>query len=258
MKKNKKIVCVIPARLKSTRFPQKVLCTLLDKPLLQWIWEAAINTKIFSETIFAVDSKQTSDLVKSFGARFLMTPESCKSGTERLVNVMKSGVINGDIWVNWQGDEPLINKKMIETLLQSCNSSEETFNVNDTDIWTLKKKIVNLDEINNPNFAKVVCDSNDHALFFSRSPIPYYRDDKIVSQQIYYKHVGIYAYTTNALEKISKIQNCYLENAEKLEQLSFLSNQLKIKVHETDMEVIGIDTKEDLQRAKEIITKCQL
>lgn len=243
---NKKITCIIPARLQSTRFPEKMLATLVDKPLLQHVWEAAQKTQLFDDIIFAIDSERTANLLKTFGANYLMTPVSCQSGTERIVKIMESQKIKSNIWVNWQGDEPLINKGMITTLLQSINDN--------ADIWTLKKRIINKNEINNPNFAKVVCDISGNAIYFSRSPIPFYRDEKNFEQQEYYKHVGIYAFTTNALQKIAQSKTSFLEDAEKLEQLSFLANNLKIKIHETDQEVIGIDTPQDLKNA-EIILK---
>ncbi len=239
---NKKITCVIPARLKSTRFPEKMLASLNGKPLLQWVWNAAQKTEMFGNIIFGIDSEKTANLLKTFDANFLMTPTSCQSGTERIIKIMESQNIKSDIWVNWQGDEPFINKQMIETLLQSTDDS--------CDIWTLKKRIVNKEEVNNPNFAKVVCDNSGNAMYFSRSPIPFYRDETQFEKQKYYKHVGIYAYTTKALQKISKLNNNYLEDAEKLEQLNFLANNLKIKVHETDQEVIGIDTPQDLKKAE--------
>ena len=239
---NKKIVCVIPARLQSTRFPEKILASLNGKPLLKWVWDAAQKTQMFGDIVFGIDSEKTANLLKTFNANFLMTPINCQSGTERLIKIMKSKQIKSDIWVNWQGDEPFINKKMIKTLLQSTDDN--------SDIWTLKKRITNKEEVNNPNFAKVVCDNSGNAMYFSRSPIPFYRDEKDFEKQQYYKHVGIYAYTTKALYKISQLKNNYLEDAEKLEQLNFIANNLKIKVHETDQEVIGIDTPQDLIKAK--------
>ncbi|MFH1644307.1 MAG: 3-deoxy-manno-octulosonate cytidylyltransferase [bacterium] len=239
---NKKIICIIPARLQSTRFPEKMLALLNGKPLIQYAWQAAVNTKIFDDVIIALDSEKTATVVKSFNANFLMTSQSCQSGTERLVEIMKSKKISSDIWVNWQGDEPFINKEMIQTLLQSIND--------DSDIWTLKKRITNQEEINNPNFAKVVCDVAGSAIYFSRSPIPFYRDEKDFEKQKYYKHVGIYAYTTKALQKIAQSKISYLEDAEKLEQLTFIANNLKIKIHKTDQEVIGIDTPQDLKKAE--------
>lgn len=247
MLKQKNIVCVIPARLKSTRFPEKMLCKLSGKPLLQWVWEAANKTTIFRKVFFAVDSEKTANLIKSFNGKYLMTSENCKSGTDRLIEIMHSGKVEADIWVNWQGDEPFITTQMIFDLLSTCDK-------NDSDIWTLKKRIDKEEQITSANVAKVVCDVEGFALYFSRSTIPFYRDNDRV-ERVYYKHVGLYAYTTNALRKISQIGHSYLEDAEKLEQLRFLHHGISIKVNETKQEVIGIDTPQDLQRAEEYAKK---
>lgn len=252
MLKGKKIACIIPARLKSTRFPEKMLSNLAGKPLLQWVWDAANKTTMFCDIAFAIDDEKIAKVIKSFNGKYVMTSINCKSGTDRLVEIVHKDIISADIYVNWQGDEPFITPKMIHTLLQSCDK-------NDADIWTLKKQIISENEILSPNFAKIVSDSNNYALYFSRSPIPYYRDKTKFNNKTYYKHVGIYAYTREALQKIGHMNHdCYLENAEKLEQLRFLYNGLKIKLHITDQEVIGIDTPEDLQKAEERIKKFNL
>ncbi len=240
----KKIVCIIPARLNSSRFPKKILATLAGKPLLQWVWEAAHKTTFFKEIVFAIDSEETAHLIKIFGGKYLMTSPECKSGTDRLIEIMHSGKIEADIWVNWQADEPFITPKMIETLLQTCRDDN-------SDIWTLKKFINKEEDISSPNIAKVVCDVDDFALYFSRSPIPYHCNKE--QQKTYYKHIGIYAYSKEALQKIAQIGHSYLEEAEKLEQLRFLHHKLSIKVHETDQEVVGIDTSQDLQKAEEYV-----
>jgi 3-deoxy-manno-octulosonate cytidylyltransferase (CMP-KDO synthetase) len=239
----KKIACVIPARLKSTRFPKKMLSTLLNKPLLQWVWESALSVPAFHEVVFAVDAEEIADVIRSFGGRYFMTSESCTNGTERLIELQSKGLVKADIWVNWQGDEPFIHEQMIADLLQSCNEDE-------CDIWTLKKRIVNMDEATNPQMAKVVCDENGYALYFSRSQIPYYRDETDPSQKIFYKHVGLYAFTPAALIKISLMPPCGIEVAEQLEQLRFLYNHLRVRVHETEYEVFGIDLPEHLALAE--------
>ncbi len=130
---NKKVACIIPARLKSTRFPRKMLCHLNKKPLLQWVFEAASAVSLFDEVVFAVDAPEIGELVESFGGKSFMTSESCLSGTERLVELMRNGLVRADIWVNWQGDEPFICERMILDLLQSCQKQQ-------SDLWTLKKR----------------------------------------------------------------------------------------------------------------------
>jgi 3-deoxy-manno-octulosonate cytidylyltransferase (CMP-KDO synthetase) len=172
-----------------------------------------------------------------------MTSEECPSGTHRLIELLKSGKVDGDIFVNWQGDEPFICESMIVDLLQSSAHDK-------SDVWTLKKRIMKEEELHNPHIAKVVCDVRGFALYFSRSQIPYYRDIADFSQKIVYKHVGLYAYTRQALEEIDTLPLSPLEHAEQLEMLRFLSHGLKIRVHETDREVMGIDLPEHLATAE--------
>jgi 3-deoxy-manno-octulosonate cytidylyltransferase (CMP-KDO synthetase) len=239
----KKVACIIPARLKSTRFPQKMLCMLKDKPLLQWVWESAVSVSVFDEVAFAVDAEEIADLIRGFGGKYFMTSESCASGSDRIAELLEKKVLDADIWVNWQGDEPFICEQMIFNLLQSCDGEE-------SDLWTLKKRIVTPEEATNPHIAKLVCDHRGFALYFSRSHIPFYRDVFDFSQKELYKHVGLYAYTREALKKISTLPPCPIEFAEQLEQLRFLYHNLRIRVHETDYEVFGIDLPEHLARAE--------
>ncbi|MCB9493395.1 MAG: 3-deoxy-manno-octulosonate cytidylyltransferase [Epsilonproteobacteria bacterium] len=246
MFKNKKIVCVIPARLASTRFPRKVLTTLHDKPLLQWVWEAAKKVVAFDRVLFAIDSQETARLLDSFGADYVMTDSACPSGTHRVIEVARRGDVHADVWVNWQGDEPFITSTMIDDLLQSCDQTGQQ-------MWTLCKTIENEAEIFASNIAKIVCDKWGKALYFSRSPIPHVRDQhelqSFFQQGAFKKHIGIYAYTTQTLEKIASLESNMLEDAEKLEQLRFLANGIAITVHNTSHEVMGIDTEQDLARA---------
>ena len=240
----KRIACVIPARLQSTRFPRKVLMSIGNKPILQWIWESASKINIFDTVVFAVDAPETADLLASFGAPFIMTSPHHPSGTDRLAEVASKSGIQADIWVNWQGDEPFIAEKMILDLLG--NGQDTT-----AEIWTLKKPIHDQYEVTSPQFAKVVCDANDYALYFSRSPIPFYREND--QEKIYYKHVGMYAFTTAALKKIASIPASFLENAEKLEQLRWLQHRLLVKVHETDQLAFGIDFPHDIEKAEALL-----
>jgi 3-deoxy-manno-octulosonate cytidylyltransferase (CMP-KDO synthetase) len=244
---NKYTICIIPARLNSTRLPNKMLLPILNKPLIQWTWEAACKVKIFDKIIIATDSNEIAQTVKLFGGNFILTSPECKSGTDRLVEIATKNLFTADIWVDWQGDEPFITESIIYTLLQSCHTDKEN-------IWTLKKRIYKTEELYSPNTAKIVCDIYNNALYFSRSPIPYYRDQEINPLiQIYYKHVGIYAYTTEALKKIALLQESQLEQAEKLEQLRFLQHGFKIKTHEINQDVKGIDIPEDITLAENLI-----
>ena len=234
-----KIVCIIPARLASRRFPQKVLSRLGDKPLLQWVWEAALSVKQFDVVAFAIDAVETARLIDSFGGRYYLTSPTLPSGTDRLIELRRTQALSGDIWVNWQGDEPFIYAEMIDTLLQKIEP--------DVSIWSLKKRIEKKEEVDNPNIVKVVTNSVGRALYFSRAPIPYNRE---LSQEIpYYKHIGMYAFTDQALHTLSALPPSPLEKIEKLEPLRFLEHGLNIHLHETIHETIGIDVPEDLERA---------
>ena len=250
MLRSQKIACVIPARLKSSRFPRKMLASLKGKPLLQWVFEAAKSISFFDHVVFAVDSEEIAALIVSFGGKFYMTSESCPSGTDRLIELMQRKVVDADIWVNWQGDEPFITEVMIEDLLQSCHEKA-------SDLWTLKKLIENPSEIQSSHHVKVVTDAHDFALYFSRSPIPYYRDVDSGEPRKYFKHVGLYAYRREALEKIGTLSPCEIELAEQLEQLRFLYNGLKVRVHETKGEAFGIDLPEHLAKAEAYLENLQ-
>ena len=238
-----KLSCVIPARLASTRLPRKVLLPLAGKPLIQWVWEAASAVPLFDEVLIAADSEEVASVARRFGANVHLTSLDCSSGTDRLVELYKKGLIKGDICVNWQGDEPFLTKAMIEDLLRSKQK---------TDVWTLKKRLTDPQAIASPHIAKVVCDAHGYALYFSRSVIPHYREP--TANPIVYKHIGLYAYTKEALEKIGTFPPCLLEEAEKLEQLRFLYHGLKILVSETEHEAMGIDLSEHLELAEKKLT----
>lgn len=246
MLNNKRIACVIPARLKSTRFPEKLLRSIHHKPILQWIWESASRIPFFDEIIFAVDAPETASLVQSFGGPAIMTSPEHPSGTDRLTEIVAQSGIQADIWVNWQGDEPFISEIMVRDLLATIQNPFAS-------IWTLKQRITNQEDIASPHIAKVVCNEQGNALFFSRSPIPYYRDND--QEQVYYKHIGMYAFTTQALHSIAKLKPSPLEQAEKLEQLRWLEHQLTICVNETNELAFGIDLPGDLEKAEKIALK---
>ncbi len=236
------IACVIPARLASTRFPRKMLASIAGKPILQWVFESASAASFFDKIVFAVDDKEVADLVQSFGGTSLMTSVNCLTGTDRLCELERKKLVDADVFVNWQGDEPFIQKEMILSLLQSVDDQS-------CDLWTLKKRLINQEDIESPNVVKVVCDKDDRALYFSRSTIPYYRDPN-AKDRIYYKHIGIYAYRRRALQKIGGLSPAYIELAESLEQLRFLYNGLSMKAHETTFEVLGIDLPEHIAKAE--------
>ena len=239
---SKKIVCIIPARLDSVRFPRKILSSLANKPLLSWAWQAASRVPYFDEIYFAIDSEETALVIEQFGGKYHMTSLQCASGTDRIIELQQSGRVTADIWVNWQGDEPFITTEMINTLLQTCLSPNEY-------CWTLKKKIEKPEQITARNIAKVVADHAGNAIYFSRSPIPCYRDND-GTPQVYYKHVGLYAFADAIIPTLATLPQGILEQAEKLEQLRLLESGIKIRFHETTQEVMGIDTVEDLKNAE--------
>ena len=142
-----------------------MLATLANKPLLQWVWESESKVPLFDEVVFAVDSEEIAQLVRGFGAKCFMTSVSLRKWHGEADRASERKLVEADIWVNWQGDEPFINEQMIRDLLQTCQD--------DSDVWTLKKRIINPHEITSPQFAKVVCDDQGHALYFSRSPNPF-------------------------------------------------------------------------------------
>lgn len=238
----KKIACVIPARLKSSRFPRKILAPLHNKPLLQWVYESASNVSLFDSVMIAVDAEETANVAGSFGAKTVMTSESCPSGTMRLCELVTTQQIDADIFVCWQGDEPFLHEKMIAELLQTSQTDG-------ADVWTLKKRLSNPEDILSPHVVKVVTNLQGDALYFSRSPIPYHRD---LQETVYYKHIGIYAYTREALMQIAGLPSCHLAEAEQLEQLNFLYHGLHVRVHETAFEGFGIDIPEHLVKAHEM------
>jgi len=238
----KRVACVIPARLASTRFPRKVLANLGPKPLLQWVWEAANSCQEFDEIVFAVDSDETAHLIEGFGGKWVMTSPDCASGTDRMIALRDLTGMEADVWVNWQGDEPFICGDMISTLLNTVGD--------DADMWSLRKRILRPSEITDPNVVKVVVDKSGRALYFSRFPIPYIRDREMEGNVTYFKHIGIYAYTDRALDQIKLLKRSMLEKAESLEQLRMMEDGFVIRVHETQFETIGIDHPADLDLAE--------
>jgi 3-deoxy-manno-octulosonate cytidylyltransferase (CMP-KDO synthetase) len=237
-----KVTCVIPARLSSTRLPKKVLALLHGKPLLQWVVEAAKEIPLFSEIVVATDHADVEALAQDLDVPCYLTSPECISGTERLIELKRSGKVTADIWVNWQGDEPFITQEMIGQLLQTAPDDFIS-------IWTLRKKISDTRSIHSPDVVKVVCDEEGKALYFSRAPIPFPRE----GHSHFYKHIGLYAFTDEALYQISDLPPTALELSEKLEQLRFLGHGLPIRVHETFTDPLGINTPEELAMASSLV-----
>lgn len=237
MHENLNVVGVIPARYQSTRLPYKLTRTLLDKTILQWVWENASKARLLDKLIIACDDPAIEELAKSFGAQVVMTSVKHTSGTDRVAEVVSN--IDTKIVINIQADEPLLHPSVIDSL------ATEMINDKKLSMATIRKKIENNEEIDNSNVVKVACDKDNFALYFSRFPIPYYRDQEV--SLVYYKHLGIYAYTKDFLYTFKNMPPSYLEQAERLEQLRVLEAGYKIKVIETKFDSHGIDTEEDLR-----------
>lgn len=245
-------VGIIPARYSSTRFPGKPLAILGGKPVIQHVYEKV--SKMLDDVYVATDDERIKDAVESFGGNAIMTSPNHKSGTDRIEEAVNIIEKKFDVIINIQGDEPFIHKTQIETI-RRCFDDPETM------IATLGRPFTEKDSINdleNPNSPKLICDNNGFAMYFSRNIIPYIRGEEKsnwINKFTYLKHIGLYAYRANVLSEITKLPQSSLELAESLEQLRWLQNGYRIKVGITRVETIGIDTPEDLKRAEEFITQ---
>lgn len=232
-----KTAIIIPARYDSTRLKGKALIEVANKPIIQWVWEKAMQAKLADIVIIATDNELIFQTAKSFGAHVEITSNNHKSGSDRIAEVVNRHPEISYI-VNLQGDEPLITPASIDLVIEGVKN-------NNADISTLIRVLKTAEEIENPNCVKCVKDCNDFALYFSRSKIPYERN---ANQTEFYGHIGIYGYTRNALLKMTSMPPTALELAESLEQLRALQIGLKIKTNLVDFTPIGIDTKEDLEK----------
>jgi 3-deoxy-manno-octulosonate cytidylyltransferase (CMP-KDO synthetase) len=235
---------IIPARYASSRFPGKPLADILGKPMIQWVYEQASLAKLLDQVIVATDDKRIFDVVTHFGGTVVMTSPQAANGTERIAEAAKQ--LSATFIVNVQGDEPLIDPEIIDQLVILMRENREA------PVGTLVKRITDLDDLNNPNIPKVVVDKNFYALYFSRSVIPYFRDEKNQRQWLtksnYYQHIGLYIYQREFLMKFVKLPLANLERIEQLEQLRVLENGFKIKVAVTETDSIGVDVPEDIDR----------
>lgn len=235
-----KAIAVIPARLASTRLPRKMLREIGGKPLIGIVYEAVRSSPLLTDVIVATESDEIFSVCRARGWKVQMTLDSHRSGTERVHEVAQRE--QADVYINVQGDEPLVRPEHLATLLEVMQNA-------DVPVGTLMTPAAEVD-IPNPNAVKVVVDKNGRALYFSRATIPFDRDGV---RPRYFKHLGLYAYHGAVLDRFVRLPESSLEKSERLEQLRFLENGIPIYVGETPYDSVGVDTEEDLRRVIEVL-----
>lgn len=238
-----RILGVIPARYASTRFPGKPLIDIQGKSMIQRVYEQALKSSKLDEVIVATDDERILMHVRSFEGRAILTSDTHQSGTDRCAEVAEK-LPGFDVVINIQGDEPFIDPNQIDLLCKCFDSVE-------TQLATLIKKITSAEELHNTNSPKVIINKYSEAIYFSRTAIPYLRNAEAsdwLTAQTFYKHIGIYGYRTDILIEIKNLPVSTLEKAESLEQLRWIENGYKIKVAETTIETLAIDTPDDLRK----------
>jgi len=249
-----KVIAIIPARWASSRFPGKPLADIAGKPMIQWVYERTLKAEKLSEVLVATDDERIFETVNSFGGSAVMTPEKCASGTDRAAHVARD--LDVDAVINVQGDEPLIESDAIDFLATTL------FDEAETPMATLVKRIRQPSELDRKDTVWVVLDSQNHALYFSRFPIPFARDienrNTWMDHFPYYAHIGIYAYRKEFLLRYAQMPISVLEQAEKLEQLRALENGYRIKVGIGDFDPICVDYPGDIADVEERIRELNL
>jgi 3-deoxy-manno-octulosonate cytidylyltransferase (CMP-KDO synthetase) len=244
-----RITAFIPARYDSTRFPGKPLASIAGKPMIRHVYERASSCRGVEEVFVATDDERIARRVLDFGGKAVITAKEHFSGSDRIAEAaVTTGLEDEDLILNIQGDQPLFDPSSLEDLMRPFKEEGATVAMS-----TLKYRIRRKGDITDPNIVKVVTDKNEWALFFSRSPIPYYRDAG--SNPVFYKHLGFYAYRLSFLRAFSQLQQGNLETAEKLEQLRALENGYRIKVIETIYDSPEIDTPRDIEKVEKIIAR---
>lgn len=233
-------VAIIPARLGSTRLARKVLREIAGKPMVGHVYESAKKCTLLSNVIIATDADEVMQLAQARGWNAQMTSDKHRSGTDRMHEISQR--VAADVYVNIQGDLPMVKPEHLEALLRPMQKPE-------CQVSTVKTRC-KPEEIGNPNAVKVVTDKNGRALYFSRSTIPYDRDKRGAID--YFKHLGLYAYRGAALNEFVRLPESKLEAAERLEQLRLLENGIDIYVEETPFNTVEVDTEEDLKRVEEL------
>jgi 3-deoxy-manno-octulosonate cytidylyltransferase (CMP-KDO synthetase) len=238
-----KVLGIIPARYASSRFPGKPLIDLKGKSMIQRVYEGVVASNVFDEVVVATDDQRIMDHVEWFGGNVIMTSADHQTGTDRCGEVLRS-FSDAQIVVNIQGDEPLVNAQQLRQLVGLFE--DETVR-----IATLGTYNIKADEVNDPNRIKLVLDNSGNALYFSRSPLPFFRNTNTTVQPI--KHIGFYGFRAATLKELVELKPEPLELAESLEQLRWLVNGYKIRVGMTDIETPNIDVPEDVQKVLDLI-----
>ncbi len=255
-----KIAAIIPARYASTRFPGKPLAILLNKPVIQWVYEGVKKSRLVDEVFVATDDKRIQTAVEEFGGRAIMTSEEHKTGSERVAEAARLLPADIKIIVNVQGDEPLIHPEMISQLVVAMADNARIA------VATLKYPIGSWDELWDANAVKVITDISDCAIYFSRFPVPYSKKlweaqkaglslSKEEWEGYFWRHIGIYAFRRYALSQFSEFGPSGLERKEQLEQLRLLEHGYKIKVVSTNYNTFGVDTVQDLKKVSDILER---
>ena len=242
------VVAVIPSRYGSTRFQGKPLTLIAGKPMIVRVYEQALKSNLIREVVVATDDTRIFDLVTSCGGHAVMTSAHHRSGTDRIAEAVESmNLRDDDIVINIQGDQPYYPPEILDQAARPLIESPDLL------MATLVNKMTNPEEINHPNFVKTVMDNDGFALYFSRSVIPYNRDQN--GESTFWKHLGFYSYRCSFLKKVADLPTGTLEDAEKLEQLRVLEHGYRIKVIKTQYDSIEVDTLDDARRVEEIIKK---
>ncbi|WP_246296780.1 3-deoxy-manno-octulosonate cytidylyltransferase [Winogradskyella vidalii] len=239
-----KIISMIPARYSASRFPGKLMQNLAGKSVILRTYEATVATNLFSEVYVVTDSEIIFNEIVNHGGKALMSQNEHESGSDRIAEAVAN--IDCDIVVNVQGDEPFTEAKSLERVLEVFRGDEKK----EIDLASLMVEIKDWDEIKNPNSVKVIVDQDNFALYFSRSPIPYPRDKDVGAR--YFKHKGVYAFRKQALLDFTVLPMQFLEASEKIECIRYLEYGKRIKMVETEIQGVEIDTPEDLEKAKRL------
>lgn len=239
-----KIIAMIPARYAASRFPGKLMQNLAGKSVIRRTYEATVQTQLFEDVYVVTDSEIIYNEITNNGGKAIMSIKTHESGSDRIAEAVAN--VDCDIVVNVQGDEPFTERESLEKVLHVFKGDAQK----EIDLASLMVEITDTEEINNPNTVKVIVDQNNFALYFSRSPIPYPRDKDVNAR--YFKHKGVYAFRKQAILDFAKLPMQFLEASEKIECIRYLEYGKRIKMVETNVQGVEIDTPEDLERAKKL------